>query len=168
MDERELLRTVPIFAELDDTRDSEPGAPLPEEAVREGLACVLRERTGRLLLHDPRRADQGNDPGRRRPRGHPLHAEPGGFLRRDGAARQRAAFGHGHSRRGHGAALASPHGLSGRDRRQPGHHVGAHPHPLRAAAAGQSSDLDPGPPRRLRKGGPGTHRHGARRGTPAA
>src|SRR6185436_17740403 len=53
--------------------------PLPAgdaPAVSEGHRRLLRERRGRLLLHDPGRADQGHDPRRRRAGGDPLDPRP--------------------------------------------------------------------------------------------
>ena len=74
MDEQELLRTVPIFSELTDDDIASLARLALAQALPEGHRRLLRERGRRLLLHDPRGPDQGHDPGRRRPRGHPLDA----------------------------------------------------------------------------------------------
>ena len=85
-------------------RHREPGSPGGAPQLPEGHGGLLRERGRRLLLHDRGGPHQGHDPRRRRPRDHPEHAGAGRLLRRDGAARQRAALGHRDRGRGERAA----------------------------------------------------------------
>ena len=164
MDEKELLRSVPLFSELSDV-DIASLARLaarrnyPKDTVvffenEEGdfFFTIVAGRIKVTILGDDGREIILS------------HAGPGRLLRRDGAARQRAALGHRDRGRGERAALAAPDRLPERHRRQPGDLERADQGAHRAAAARQPPDLDPGPARRLRPCRARDPRHGPRGG----
>ena len=164
MDERELLRSVPIFSELSDqditslarvaTRRRYPKDTVVFFENEEGdfFFMILEGRIKVTILGDDGREIILSMLG------------PGDFFGEmallDNEPRSATAIAVEDSE----LLFPASHRLPERDRRQPRRSAAPSIKILTAPpAAGQPPDLDPGPARRLRAGGPGHPRHGARR-----